>query len=138
MRDAMIRRSAGFSLVELMISITLGLIVLAGLVTVFANTSRAREEVQRSSEQIDNGRYAVGFMSEDLQVAGFYGELNVASLMVPAALPDLCSADPATWISAIPLHVEGFDEGAGRPACVPASLKAGTDILAGRRVRSSV
>src|SRR6185503_1275195 len=35
-----------------------------------------------------------------------------------------------------PLHVQGFDEGAAVPACVPASLKSGTDVLAIRRVRT--
>ena len=128
--------SLGFSLVELMISITLGLIVLAVIGAVFANASRARTEVQRSSEQVDNGRYAIGVMSEDLQLAGFYGELNVAALMVPGALPDLCSTDPAVWIAAIPLHVHGYDEGASVPACVPTSLKSGTDIVVVRRVRT--
>lgn len=127
---------AGFSLIELMVSITLGLMVLGALATVFSDTSRARAELQRSSEQIDNGRYAIGVLSEDLRLAGYYGELNVAALMVPGALPDLCSNDPADWLAAIPLHVQGFDEGAGAPSCVPASLKSGTDVLAVRRVRT--
>ena len=130
--------AAGFSLIELMISITLGLVVLAVLGMIFANTTSARAELQRSSQQVDNGRYAVDVLTEDLQLAGYFGELNVGALMVPAALPDLCSTAPADWASAIPVHMQGYDEGADAPACMPASLRAGTDIVAVRRARTCV
>src|SRR5687768_3121033 len=101
-RDAMtshplISRHAGFSLIELMVSTTIGLVVLAALATVFANTSAARAELDRSSQQIDNGRYAVDLLTEDLQIAGYFGELNVTSLVVPGAMPDVCSTTPADW-----------------------------------------
>jgi type IV pilus assembly protein PilW len=128
---------AGVSLVELMIAMLLGLIILAGLATIFANSSRAREELERSSRQIENGRYAMETLSDDLRMAGFYGELNVSPLAAPAvlppALPDPCSTDPAVWAIAIPIHVQGYDNGNGIPACVPASRKADTDVVVIRR-----
>jgi type IV pilus assembly protein PilW len=133
-----IRPQMGFSLIELMISITLGMIVLAGLAGIYANTSTARTELERRSQQIDNARYAVEVLSEDLQLAGYYGELSVNALTVPAALPDPCSIDPAVWASAIPLHIQGYDNGSGVPACLPASLKAATDVVSMRRVRTCV
>ena len=37
-----LRRQAGLSLVELMVSVTLGLIVLSGVLMVFANSSASR------------------------------------------------------------------------------------------------
>lgn len=145
MRDAVTHRStptarttrdAGFSLIEMMIAITLGLMVLAVVATLFANTSRARADLDVASQQIDSARYAVDVISEDLQLAGFYGELNVASFPVPGALPDVCSTDPAVWLTAVPLHVQGYDQGAGVPACLPTSLMPNTDVLAVRRVRT--
>jgi type IV pilus assembly protein PilW len=137
MRDP-VKSVAGFSLIELMISIALGLVVLAVLGTIFANTSAARAELQRSSQQIDNGRYAVDVLSEDLQLAGYFGELNVGALIVPPALPDLCSMVPADWLAAVPIHMQGVDDGAAVPACIPATLKSGTDIVAVRRARTCV
>ena len=53
------RRAAnqtGFSIVELMISITIGLLLLAGLVTLFVNSSDAERESRRASQQIEIGR----------------------------------------------------------------------------------
>ena len=129
---------AGFSLVELMVATTMGLLVFAALITIFVQTSAARAELERTSEQIDNARYAIEVLSQDLQLAGYYGEFDVAALAVPAAIPDPCSTDPAVWAAAIPIHVQGYDEGSGIPACVPGSLKAATDVVAVRRARTCV
>jgi type IV pilus assembly protein PilW len=128
----------GFSLIELMIAITLGLMILAVIGTLFANTSRARSDLERSSQQIESARYAVEVITEDLQLAGFYGELNPAGLPVPSALLDICSSNPLEWQAAMPLHVQGFDQGTALPACIPASIAANTDVIAVRRVRTCV
>jgi type IV pilus assembly protein PilW len=105
---------------------------------VFANTSRARSELERTSQQIDNGRSAVEVLSQDLQLAGYYGELDVGTIAVPGALPDVCSVDPAIWNAAFPLHMQGVPAAGVRPACVPASMMAGSDIVVVRRARTCV
>ena len=128
------RREAGFSIIELMVAITLGLIVLGGLAALFANASAARNELERNSRQIENGRFAIELLGDDLRLAGFYGELNVRSLGAATALPDPCSLDPVEWGKAIPVHVFGYDNGAGAPTCIPANLKPNTDIVVVRRV----
>ena len=46
------QRQAGLSIVELMVSITLGLMILSGVLIVFVNTSAARMEVERTARQI--------------------------------------------------------------------------------------
>lgn len=129
------RSMAGVSLVELMIAMLLGLIILAGLVTIFANSSRSREEIERASRQIENGRFAMETLTEELRLAGFYGELNVNPLAVPLVLPDPCSTDPAIWATAVPIHIQGYDDGAGVPACIlaAANLKPNTDVIVIRR-----
>ena len=134
-------RQTGLSLVELMVSITLGLLILSGVLVVFVNTSAARNEVERTSRQIENGRYASEVLAEDLRLAGFYGELNVGSLPAPGALPvDPCSLSAANWNSWMPVHVQGYDEGTGLAAttCVLSNLKANTDVLVIRRARTCV
>ncbi len=129
-------RAAGLSLVELMVSMAIGLIILAAVTTVFSNTSASRAELERTSRQIENGRYAVEILSDDLRLAGFAGELNFAALPAPAALPDPCSRDAAVWANALPFHVQGYDGAAGIiPACVP-GIQAGTDVVVVRRART--
>ena len=65
----------GFSLVEMMVSIALGLIVLSVVVTMFAAQSAARSNLDRSAGQIENGRYALDLLGDELRLAGYYAEL---------------------------------------------------------------
>ena len=132
------RRQAGLSLIELMISITLGLLVLSGVLMVFVNTSASRNEVERTSRQIENGRFAVELISTDLRLAGFYGELDVAAVAAPAAVPaDPCSLAAANWNAWIPVHVQGFDNvGFASANCALTNRKANTDVLVVRRARA--
>lgn len=132
------RRQAGLSLIELMISLTLGLLVLSGVLMVFVNTSASRNEVERTSRQIENGRFAVELVSTDLRLAGFYGELDVGSIAAPAAVPgNPCSITAADWNAWIPVHIQGFDNAGFVSANCPfADLKGNTDVLVIRRGRA--
>jgi type IV pilus assembly protein PilW len=136
------RRMSGLSLIELMVAIALGLIILAGLITVFVNSSAARNEVERTGRQIENGRYAVDILTDDLRLAGFFGEMNpitaneTFSIPVPSAMPDPCSTTPADWGPALYVHLQGYNASNGSLSCMPASYKAGTDVLVVRRVRA--
>jgi type IV pilus assembly protein PilW len=129
---------AGLSLVELMVSMALGLMILAGVLTLFFNTSAARSEVERTSRQIENGRYAVELLTKDVRLAGFYGEFDAAAAPVPAALPaNPCSLAPADWEASLALHLQGYDDaGFVSVDCALANLKPGTDVLVVRRART--
>jgi len=135
-----IPRERGYSITELMVSITIGLIILAALVTVFAGNSRERGEIERANQQTENGRYALQLLDEDLRDAGYLASFNPGTvagpnpqLIVPATLPNPCAADLATLNSALGVAVQGYDNGINAPACLPADLRAGTDILVVRR-----
>jgi type IV pilus assembly protein PilW len=132
------RRQAGLTLVELMVSITLGLLILSGVLTVFFNTSSARNEVERSSRQIENGRHAVQVLSTDFRLAGFFGEFDPGSVAAPASVPaDPCSLAAADWQQWLPFHVLGFDNvGFASPNCALPNLKPGTDVVLLRRART--
>ena len=102
-------RQGGFSLVELMVAVTLGLLVMSVLAMAFVGSSQARRDTDQGSRQIENGRYAMQLMSEDLALAGYYAEFDPWPLTTPAAKPDPCATDVATLKTAMPLHVQGYD-----------------------------
>ena len=85
---------SGLSLVELMISMTLGLVLLTGLVTVFSTSSRSQLELQRSAQQIENGRYAMDTITQDLHHAGYYGQFY--GFPVGTTVPDPCATGDET------------------------------------------
>jgi type IV pilus assembly protein PilW len=132
-------RPRGYSIIELMVAITISLIVLAALVGLFAGNSRERGEIERANQQTENGRYALQIIGDDLRDAGYLGSFNPgtvagpnAQLVIPAALPNACAVDVPTLNNAVAIAVQGYDNGANAPACV-ADLRAGTDILVVRR-----
>lgn len=134
----------GLSLVELMISITIGLLILTALTTLFVNQSRTRSELDKSNRMIDNGRYALEVLSENLRIAGFYGELDPSSVALPASIIDPCSTTPADMTAAIRLHVGGYNAATASsaiasPPCILAAsvLKNGSDILVLRRANTA-
>ena len=139
-------RQAGLSMIELMIAITIGLLILAGLATVFANSSNTQHELRRTAQQIENGRYAVDMLTQDLQLAGYWGQFR--KFVTPAGLPDPCSVDTAVMADAIGLPVQGAaapdkDTRATPPgSCggvlTNANLSPGSDILVVRRAHTNV
>ncbi|MBI1943591.1 MAG: PilW family protein [Betaproteobacteria bacterium] len=88
----------GFSLIELMTAITIGLLILVGLTSVFVNSSNANREMKNTAEQIESGRYAIEFLTQDIRHAGYYGELTTLPA-VPASAPDPCAAPTAGTVS---------------------------------------
>ena len=131
------QRAGGFSLVELMVSLTIGLLLLTALATVFSNSSRMQREVTLSAQQIENGRSAIDTVSEDVRHAGFWGYYG-GSLTAPGALPDPCALDAPSLAAAMALPVQGFNAPiATLPTCLPAAnYVAGTDILVVRHASS--
>lgn len=120
-----------------MVSITIGLILLAGLATLIARQSAARNELEKSSRQLENGRYAVELLRDDIEHAEFYGEYAPPKTTAYST-PDPCVADATGWVPAtpqVPVGVYGYAGAATDPtpsACLP-NYKADTAVLAVRR-----
>jgi len=131
------RRSAGFSLPELLVSVTMGLLIVVGMVTLFFHNSRAQVEIERANRQIESGRYAVDLLGNDLRNAGFYGEFDPTLLPDPAAVPDPCAATLAALKAMLPLHVQGFSPADTLPSCV-SDVRAGTALVVVRHTRACV
>jgi type IV pilus assembly protein PilW len=90
--------------------------------------------MERTSRQIENGRYAMQLLADDIRLAGFYGEASVKAIPLPGVLADPCSTNIADWAAAMPLHLMGYDDGALVPTCIPAGLQPATDVIVVRRV----
>ncbi|MDP9010039.1 MAG: PilW family protein [Pseudomonadota bacterium] len=85
-------RARGFSLVELMVAITLALIVTAGVISVFVGSRSAFEATSGTAALTDGGRFALGFISNSVRGAGYMscttapnivGTLNAGATALP-------------------------------------------------------
>jgi type IV pilus assembly protein PilW len=64
-------RSRGFSLVELMVAVTLGLIVTAGVISVFVGSRTAFQATSGTANLSDSGRFALMYIENAVRDSGF-------------------------------------------------------------------
>ncbi len=126
---------AGLSIVELMVALAIGLFILVGLTSIFVTSNRTYLDLNRAGQQIENGRFAVQLLSDDIALAGFFGRF-ASPLPAPGVLPDPCvTTDMAALRAAAALPLQGYDAPGTSPlTCIPAANhRPGTDILVVRR-----
>ena len=81
------RAHGGFSLVELMIAMALGLFLTSGMIAVFSGNKRSAELNDAMSNLQESARFALERMASDVRLAGFQGcpDLNRSSRVTPGA-----------------------------------------------------
>jgi type IV pilus assembly protein PilW len=134
---------AGFTLVEMMVAVTVSLFVIGALVTVVlgsASTGRTRE--QASDLQI-NGRYALEQIRTDLLHSGFLGITGVFDPDQPitAASPTISVANACdvNTVGMISQRVRGSnDANAYAATCIPAANYSTGDLLVIRSLNPNV
>lgn len=139
--QARVRREQGLSLIELMISMVIGLILLLGITSIIVRQSTTRAEMDKSSQQIENGRYAIQLMHDDIEHAGFYS-YYYSLLSPPATLPDPCLVTPLIGAGSLQegmtVPIQGYTAlpvgTCATYGLVAANYKPGTQILVVRRV----
>ncbi|MFD2367788.1 PilW family protein [Pseudoduganella sp. GCM10020061] len=132
------RRQSGFTLAELMVSVALGLMIIAGMTTLFVNNNNAQAALETASRQVENGRYAMQLMGTDLRNAGFYAEFDPTVLPAPATVPDACSVDMDEVKASLKLHVQGVDNASATALACLDDIAAGTDILVVRHANTCI
>ena len=131
------RHQYGLSLLEMMIAMTISLFLLVGLAGIFANSSRTQNELTRTARQIEDGRFAISLLADDLSLAGYYGYFYSPS--APSALVDPCeTADMTVLRNGVSLPIQGYNAPTSTPlSCLAAAnFTPGTDVLVVRRADS--
>lgn len=85
------KKNQGFSLIELMVAMLIGLVILNGVVLVVLNSKRSFLDNQEVSQIQDNARFAIETLTRELRMAGYFGcatpefsIINVNTLTAPA------------------------------------------------------
>ncbi|MCO4889977.1 PilW family protein [Cupriavidus sp. WGtm5] len=138
-RATRLRRQRGISLIELMIGITIGLVLLTALASLYYANSLSRTEFAKAAEQVENGRYALEQIRREVELAGFFGVGNIARGN-KAAEPALCATDPAALgfspiAETVPVALAGYAPGVVAP-CLP-DLAPTSEVLVVRRVSTT-
>lgn len=141
-RPARMYRHGGFSLVELMVAITIGLVIMAAVSVLFVDTQKSYRSQNNVARIQENGRFALSYLIRDTRMAGYFGcQSSRADSTVTAHSPNITlKGMPATGTVPYPFNlavpVEGFDGDRGMTqfapssAAAPAGIVAGTDAIA--------
>jgi type IV pilus assembly protein PilW len=92
----MVKAQRGFSLIEIFISLAVGLMLLLGILSVFVGMKTTTVETTSYGELQENGRYAISLLSDDLLRQSFWGDLSGnldVSGLVSSPLPSTVSGD---------------------------------------------
>jgi type IV pilus assembly protein PilW len=130
MNRQMPQAAAGFSIIELMVSVVVGLIILAGVVQVVIGAKDRRLEQEEVAFIQDNARFAVETLSADIRMAGHLVCAGMDSAQVANSING--SFNGFVGLGA----VEGYDGSAtvsGFPSPINARAKLGTDAFIVRR-----
>lgn len=152
---------AGLTLPEVMIAMAISMVLMSALAGLFASSITTRQQVDREGQKIENARFSIETLSEDIRLVGFFGNYTPAgrwsSVQWQAVSPiekvgSTCTAAALTqgWTNLgtgtvrIPVPILGFEAHSGSGTqtidaditdCLPNYL-AGTDVLVVRRARA--
>ena len=76
MKATTLNKQSGFSLVELMISLILGIFITGGMLQLFVNSNQSYRVQENISRLQENGRFAMDFISKDIRAADYWGCMN--------------------------------------------------------------
>ena len=133
---------SGFSLIEMMVSITVGLMIVAALVGVLASNSRGTKSNDRTAELQSNGRYALDHLKREVHHAGYRG-YTWAEPTTPTgiSITNECleaGAAANTFVQNIRQGVWGADDSNPYTAnCLPATKYSLGDVLVLRRLANA-
>lgn len=143
-------KSRGFSLIELLVAMALGLVILGAVVALYANMSRSNNEIIKTNQVIENGRFAVQLMQSDVVHAGYWGATDaIAATAVPN--PCLAFANWATTYTTpaaldaykrnlLAIPVQAYADGSTLTGCGAglANVVANSDVLLVRHANTCV
>ena len=128
-------RQRGVSMLELLIGLTLGLVVVAVVTAFFGPASNHRRGLENSGQMYDNASYAAELLADEIRAAGYFAQLQTASVTWQAADPCAVTAAALGWASSpptAPLPLVGIGAAEATPGCA-SNRRAGTAMLTLRR-----
>ena len=131
----------GFTLIEMMISLTIGLVIVGALVSVLISNSQNAKTNDRTAELQSNGRYAMDHLKRELRHAGFRGytreEPTPPTTAITITNECLDGGADDSFVVNIRQGVWGADDSDPYGAnCLPAGNRVRGDVLVIRRVAS--
>ncbi|MGA9031454.1 MAG: PilW family protein [Sulfuricaulis sp.] len=120
----------GFSLVELMVALTIGLIILSAVSMLFVGSKKTYTAQDSLARLQENARFAMQFLTKDLRLAGYYG--CISDIAPDSVYSTLNNSTDFAYNAQVPL--EGLNHGTGTwypsaSTTLPSGIVSGTDAI---------
>ena len=113
------QRQRGFSIVELLIAVALGLILTVGLISVFVSSKQGYRVQESRSRMQENARFALDYLSRSVRLADFWGSVPPNRITIYGATPyvgNIAASDCKDgWMIDPATGLRGYDGGASYP-----------------------
>lgn len=151
MRHNRFYRQSGLSLVELMITMLLGLMIIGMMGNAYLASNTTSRALDQASLMTETGRYVSSVLKDEIQVAGAFGIYDNRLNIVSSApkIPDPCTISSTSLSDGMAVPITGYNNVGGTgtnddlatvlDGCFPSateSVKTGTDVLILRRTHS--
>jgi type IV pilus assembly protein PilW len=126
--------ASGFSLIELMVSLTIGFLIILAISSAFVSNASIKRTNSRYAEVETNGRYAIDFMRREIRHAGFLAVSN-------SSLPNIQQAGSvgstdygcgAGFVANLGQPIWGSND-SNSLSCISSTSYGGGDVLVLRR-----
>lgn len=117
------RIQRGFSLVETLVALTIGLTLLTGFVSLYVESKQTYNAAEDQISLQENGRYAIELLSQEIARAGYFGDYpllqEITGTTPPIASSATCDPRSTDWGRMLTQPIFGLDDTAGSYACIP-------------------
>jgi type II secretory pathway pseudopilin PulG len=132
--------SSGYSLVELLVSITIALILTGAMVVVYLGQKASYLSQEDFARTQENGRYAFSLLVNDIYMAGYWGGYSGPSKDIANGTIETTNCNQSTWALVATLRLYGLDDTIGDDttagnfkSCISSASNPIEDILVIRR-----
>jgi type IV pilus assembly protein PilW len=121
----------GMTLIEIMIAMLIGVFLIGGVLQIFVGTKHTNRMLEELSRIQENGRYALGFLADDIRSAGFMGcpPLRPPPLPTLPIVPIIAAGIPALTNNTFVFGVENVTANWSATACAAGNCIAGSDAI---------
>lgn len=134
------RRASGFTLIELMVAMLIGLIIMGGVMQLFLTTRNTQRSSEDQIQMVADARFVMDTIAFDLRHAGIWGGTNETKLIackkdssdMPCADALSLATDDceASWYYDLSTPVIASNNSNPYPTtCAKQGYKAGTDVI---------
>lgn len=134
-------RRSGFTVIELLIAMVLGMLLMAGVFSFYLTYSDSSRKLNLLGQQNENGRYAFHLLKQELAHSGFYGLYSPKAdkVNIPTSSPDPCDISRSALLESIYFPVTSYTSATGNPVkCTLDGYKLGTDVLVIRHAATCI